>query len=189
MNYISNKIYANGNELVNEIISVVRKEYTNYLSRLDSKGMLEFYEKQSAFVKKIMFYEECGNTILARRRVKSYILNFLYPDTSYYSDNFIARMEEFGEAGEKRLVMEIRRLRDELYRNNPILTDNSVPADIREEIVRKKMEKESAYKTIEKDVKDLCKYVVVACVNNVMGIHNKLEYNDAVYNICNNGNL
>lgn len=151
--------------------------------------MLDFYESQSAFIKKVMFYERCGDTTLARRCIRDYILKFPCRDTSYYSDEFIARMGEFGKTEEKYLVASIRRLRDKLYQNNPILTDDSVPADIRKEIVRKKMEKEHAYKTIEKDVKELCKHVAAACVNNVMGIHNNLGYNDTVNNICNNGSL
>lgn len=157
------------NEVLKEMIDTIQNNYTNFIARLDAEGFLPFYEKQSDFAKKLMFYNECGDTKSCRNVLKQYFLNYDYSAEAKCSATYVEKMKEAGIDIEW-LVERVNQVKNDLLASNPILCDTTVPEKMRKNLISAYVRNSPDYKSLEEHFVITYKDLAASCVNKVMGI-------------------
>lgn len=157
-------------DLLSAIIVEIRTEYVDFTNDLDDDDHLDFYKSQSAFVRRMMFFDYLGNTTEPLRKiVKRWLMEVEDPIARenelnvFHYDCYIWHMEH--------CVKVMNDLRDTLRRDNPILTNEEVPLYLRESFLHNVLKNNKSYqnamKELDKKIKDIIAKIVSVEINEV----------------------
>lgn len=172
MNRIWNVAFENGStaaDLLSAIVEEIRTEYVDFTDDLDRDDHLDFYKDQSAFVRRMMFFDYIGNTTEPLRKIVKYWL--MTGATGTREDELNVFRHNLGCWHMENCIDVMNNLRDELRRANPILVDESVPLGLRESFLRNVLKNNKNYQTamkeLDKKIKDVVARIVSVEINEV----------------------
>lgn len=158
-------------DLLSAIVEEIRTEYVDFTNELDDAGHLDFYKDQTAFARRLMFFDYLGNTTEPLRKiVKHWLLvnakNSIAPEDElnvFHRGCYIWRME--------RCTKVMNDMRDALRRDNPILTNEEVPLALREnflcQVLKNNKKYQTAMKELDKKIKEIVAKIVSVEINEV----------------------
>lgn len=139
-------------ELFTAILEELNANYDHFMRELRSKGQESFYKAQSAFVKRMMLFEEVGDTKAIRKIVYNWLLlnpaaekEFSDYARTWWPTNYVHIMQNF---------------RNDLITRNPMLSDGSLPDFMREKIIKAVMNGNEEYQKVDKALQAKIKEVV-----------------------------
>ena len=146
-NELKNLTQATAEELLRDVIACVQQNYSEFIRYLTDEDMLDAYEAQGSFVRRLMFFDYAGDTKNLRQVVRTWIL--------YTGDRQI-REKSFGPYGDSfgwydHNVENMDKIRERILSQNPILSDVSIPSEERMAFLERILKYDKTYQSFEKD--------------------------------------
>lgn len=163
---LSNLTQTTAEELLRDMIACVQKNYKEFIERMVAEGMYDTYEQQTNFIRRLMFFDQMGDTMSLRQVLRTWV--FWGP-----SGNKITRandLENFSHLGWYRNDVEkMEIIREKILKENPILTSPALPENDRLTFLNKVLKNHPEYIRYEKDftkqINGICAGIVSKEVN------------------------
>lgn len=163
---LMNLTQTTAEELLRDMIACVQKNYKEFIERMVAEGMYDTYEQQNSFVRRLMFFDQMGDTMNLRQALRTWV--FWGP-----SGNKITRandLENFdNHAWFRNDVEKMENIRETILKENPILTSPVLPENDRLVFLSKVLKNHPEYIRYEKDftkqINGICAGIVSKEVN------------------------
>lgn len=146
-NELKNLTQATAEELLRDVIACVQQNYSEFIRYLTDEDMLNAYEAQGSFVRRLMFFDYAGDTENLRRIVRTWIL--YTGDRQARANSFETYGDSFGWYDHN--VENMDKIRERILSKNPILSDVTVPEGERMAFLNRVLKYDQAYQSFEKD--------------------------------------
>lgn len=146
-NELKNLTQATAEELLRDVIACVQQNYSEFLRYLNDEDMLDAYEAQGSFVRRLMFFDYAGDTKNLRQVVRTWIL---------YTGDKQARESSFNTYGDSfgwysNDVENMDKIRERILSQNPILSNTTIPSEERMAFLERILKYDQNYQSFEKD--------------------------------------
>ena len=163
-------------ELLRDMIACVQENYKDFIDRMVAEGMYDTYKQQNSFVRRLMFFDQMGDTMNLRQVLRNWV--FWGP-----SGNKITRasdLETFDFNGWFRNNVEkMEAIREKILRENPILTSSVLPENDRLAFLSKVLKNHPDYIRYEKDftnkINGICAEIVSKEVKGYARMNSNLK--------------
>ena len=159
-NELKNLTQATAEELLRDIIACVQQNYSEFIRYLTDEDMLDAYEAQGDFVRRLMFFDYAGDTENLRQIVRTWIL--YTGDKQARESSFEAYGDSFGWYSHD--VEHMDRIREAILSQNPVLSDTTIPSEERMAFLNRVLKYDKNYQSFEKDfvrkIKGVCARIV-----------------------------
>ena len=146
-NELKNLTQATAEELLHDIIACVQENYSEFIRYLTDEDMLDAYEAQGEFVRRLMFFDYAGDTKNLRQVVRTWIL--YTGDRQIREKSFEPYGNSFGWYDHN--VENMDKIREGILSQNPILSDVSIPSEERMAFLERILKYDKTYQSFEKD--------------------------------------
>lgn len=157
---LKNLTQATAEELLRDVIACVQQNYSEFIRYLTDEDMLDAYEAQGSFVRRLMFFDYAGDTENLRQVVRTWIL--YTGDKQARGNSFEAYGDFFGYYSHN--VENMDKIREKILSQNPILSNTAIPTEERMAFLNRVLKYDKAYQTFEKDftrkIKGVCARIV-----------------------------
>lgn len=165
---LTNLTQTTAEELLRDMIACVQENYKEFIDRMVAEGMYDTYEQQNDFVRRLMFFDQMGDTRSLRQVLRAWVFWGV-------SGNKITRANDlesfdnghgwFSNDGEK-----MENIREKILKENPILTSPVLPENDRLIFLNKVLKNHPEYIRYEKDftkkINGICAEIVSKEVNS-----------------------
>ena len=173
---LTNLTQTTAEELLRDMIVCVRKNYKDFIERMVAEGMYDTYEQQNNFVRRLMFFDQMGDTMSLRQTLRAWVF-------WGQGGNKITRandLENFDRWGWFRNNVEkMEAIREKILKENPILTSTALPENDRLAFLSKVLKNHPEYIRYEKDftkkINGICAGIVSKEVNGHAWLGGNLE--------------
>lgn len=164
-NELRNLTQATAEELLRDVIACVQQNYSEFIRYLTDEDMLDAYEAQGSFVRRLMFFDYAGDTESLRQVVRTWIL--YTGDRQARENSFDAYGDSFGWYSHD--VEHMDKIRETILSQNPILSNTNIPSEERMTFLNRILKYDKNYQSFEKDftrkVKGVCARIVSHEIN------------------------
>lgn len=146
-NELKNLTQTTAEELLRDVIACVQQNYSEFIRYLTDEDMLNAYEAQGSFVRRLMFFDYAGDTENLRQVIRTWIL--YTGDRQIRENSFGPYGDSFGWCGHD--VEHMDKIRERILSQNPILSDATIPSEERMAFLERILKYDKAYQSFEKD--------------------------------------
>lgn len=175
-NELKNLTQATAEELLRDVIACVQQNYSEFIRYLTDEDMLDAYEAQGSFVRRLMFFDYAGDTMSLRQVLRTWV--FWGPGGNKITRaNDLDNFDRWGWYRNDVEKMEI--IREKILKENPILTSPVLPEDDRLTFLNKVLKNHPDYIRYEKDftkqINGICAGIVSKEVKGQAWLGSNLE--------------
>lgn len=178
-------------DMLNSIVNIINTDYDKYVNELIEEGKYDFYNEQTDFVRRMMFYNRICRFSSYPNRFRRRIRDFILDSWCYnYKEEAIPRAEAICKAiNENRkyyyainvdcdeTIKNILAIREALIKENPIFSNPIIHEADRRRMVNVLFKQMPEYKNYRKNFDRFIKDVVARIVTH------EIEANDHVHGI------